>query len=268
MLAAGGGGNTAVFVLAERHHRRRHQEPGMGAAHSRQDQGAQRQAGDDDHQHAHARRSRQRQRGVPGDRRRRGAGEHRGEHEEDGAGTGLSRRPPPNIFTQNNGKGLPKRTFKRPDDDRQAATIRSTCTTSGAVTRTATPGCSSRRCASCHAGDIFSGKNSPAPRLRNNGGSAVEIPDTLSKAHSDAQQESRTPSSPATAQQMTHERSARVRRFQPRVPERRSSGKEGRQDRGRVREERGRCRPSTPATRRRNRRGSSRTSQIVYNETP
>ena len=67
----------------ERHHRRRHEEPGMGRADSREDQGAQPQAGDHHHQHAHARRSRERQRGISRDGRHRRAGEHRGQHEAD-----------------------------------------------------------------------------------------------------------------------------------------------------------------------------------------
>ena len=36
----GGGGNTAVFVTADRRHCRRHEEPGLGPADPRQDQGA------------------------------------------------------------------------------------------------------------------------------------------------------------------------------------------------------------------------------------
>ena len=43
------------------------------------------------------------------------------------------------------------------------------------------PGSSSRRCASSHAGDIFSGKNLPLLDA-NNGGSGVAIGDTLAKA--------------------------------------------------------------------------------------
>ena len=67
------------------------------------------------------------------------------------------------------------------DDARQGRRRDRSVSTSAAATPTATPGSCSRRCASMHAGDIFSGKNIPLLDA-NNGGSGVEIGDTLAKA--------------------------------------------------------------------------------------
>ena len=64
----------------ERRDGRRYQEPGLGAADPRQDQGADAQAGHDDRQHPYARRSRQRQRRLPGQRGHRDAREHEDAH--------------------------------------------------------------------------------------------------------------------------------------------------------------------------------------------
>ena len=60
---------------------------------------------------------------------------------------GLQTGPQPNIFKENGGKGMPKRTFKDTMTHRHAAPTRSTSTTSGALTPAATPTWCSRRCA-------------------------------------------------------------------------------------------------------------------------
>ena len=112
-MMKGGGGNSAVFIDRRRRDRRRHQDPRLGQAAARQDQDGDRQAGDAHHQHAHALRSRQRQRRVS--RRRSKSSCTRTRRRT------WSRRIPstacrparsPNIFKQNGGKGMPKRTFK------------------------------------------------------------------------------------------------------------------------------------------------------------
>jgi glyoxylase-like metal-dependent hydrolase (beta-lactamase superfamily II) len=89
--------------------------------------------------------------------------------------------PPPNIFTQNNGRGLPKRTFT----DRMTLGSGADQIDLHYFGRGHTNGDAwvlfpSLRVV--HAGDIFSGKNVPLLDA-NNGGSAVEIPNTLNRAH-------------------------------------------------------------------------------------
>jgi cyclase len=89
--------------------------------------------------------------------------------------------PPPNIFTQNNGRGLPKRTFK----DKMTLGSGADQVDLFYFGRGHTNGDAwilfpSLRIV--HAGDIFSGKNLPLLDV-NNGGSGVEIGDTLMKAH-------------------------------------------------------------------------------------
>ena len=89
--------------------------------------------------------------------------------------------PAPNIFKANNGRGLPKRTFKDKmtiggGADRVDLYYFGRGHTNGdawivfPALRTA------------HAGDIFSGKNLPLLDM-NNGGTGVEIGNTLAKAH-------------------------------------------------------------------------------------
>jgi glyoxylase-like metal-dependent hydrolase (beta-lactamase superfamily II) len=97
--------------------------------------------------------------------------------------TGLAQpaTPPPNIFTQNNGRGMPKRTFK----DRMTLGSGADQIDLYYFGRAHTNGDSwvvfpSLRI--MHAGDVFSGKNVPLIDA-NNGGSAVEFPETVSKAH-------------------------------------------------------------------------------------
>ena len=84
-MITGGGGNTAVFITADGVVVVDTKLAGWGQAILDQDQDRHAQAGHDDHQHAYARRSRRQQRRVPGDGRLRRAGEHQGEHGEDGA---------------------------------------------------------------------------------------------------------------------------------------------------------------------------------------
>jgi cyclase len=88
--------------------------------------------------------------------------------------------PPPNIFTQNNGRGLPKRTFKDKmtigkGNDRIDLYYFGRGHTNG----DAWVHFPALRV--LHAGDIFSGKNLPLLDA-NNGGSGVQIGDTLAKA--------------------------------------------------------------------------------------
>jgi glyoxylase-like metal-dependent hydrolase (beta-lactamase superfamily II) len=87
----------------------------------------------------------------------------------------------PSIFAQNNGRGLPKRTFKDqmtlgsgPDQINLYYFGRGHTNGDAWVVFPALR--------VVHAGDIFSGKNIPLLD-GNNGGSGVEIPDSLMKAH-------------------------------------------------------------------------------------
>ena len=107
------------------------------------------------------------------------------QHEEDGAGrrpaASPARRRRRTSSTQNNGRGLPKRTFK------DTMTIGSGADQidlhyfgRGHTNGDAWVLFPALRVV--HAGDIFSGKNLPLLDT-NNGGSGVEIADTLMKAH-------------------------------------------------------------------------------------
>jgi cyclase len=89
--------------------------------------------------------------------------------------------PAPNIFAANKGRGMPKRTFKDTltigsGNDRVDLYYFGRGHTNG----DAWVVFPSLRVV--HAGDIFSGKNLPLLDA-NNGGSGVEIPDTLTKAY-------------------------------------------------------------------------------------
>lgn len=89
--------------------------------------------------------------------------------------------PPPNIFTQNMGVGLPKRTFTdRMTLGSGADQIDLHYFGRGHTNGDAWVVFPALRIV--HAGDIFSGKNLPLLDT-NNGGSGVEIADTLMKAH-------------------------------------------------------------------------------------
>jgi cyclase len=86
-----------------------------------------------------------------------------------------------NIFTQNNGKGMPKRTFKdKMTVGKGADQIDLYYFGRGHTNGDAWVVFPSLRV--MHAGDIFSGKNIPLLDA-NNGGSGVEIGNTLMKAH-------------------------------------------------------------------------------------
>lgn len=96
--------------------------------------------------------------------------------------TGLNQQPTPNIFTQNSGRGLPKKTFKDKmtlgsGNDRIDLYYFGRAHTGGDAwvlfpsLRT------------LHAGDVFAGKQVPIMDA-NNGGSGVAYTDTLSKAAS------------------------------------------------------------------------------------
>jgi len=90
--------------------------------------------------------------------------------------------PPPNIFQQNGGKGLPKRTFKdRMTLGSGADRIDLYYFGRGHTNGDAWVLFPALRVV--HAGDIFSGKNLPLLDA-NNGGSGVEIGDSLAKAAS------------------------------------------------------------------------------------
>jgi cyclase len=93
-----------------------------------------------------------------------------------------SATPPPNIFQQNGGKGLPKRTFK----DRMTLGNGNDRIELYYFGRGHTNGDAwvlFPALRVVHAGDIFSGKNLPLLDA-NNGGSGVEIGDSLAKAAS------------------------------------------------------------------------------------
>ena len=98
-------------------------------------------------------------------------------------GHGAARRAAgPNIFKQNSGKGLPKRTFKdRMTLGKGADQIDLYYFGRGHTNGDAWVVFPALRVV--HAGDIFSGKNLPLLDA-NNGGSGLEIGDTLAKAHS------------------------------------------------------------------------------------
>jgi glyoxylase-like metal-dependent hydrolase (beta-lactamase superfamily II) len=89
--------------------------------------------------------------------------------------------PPPNIFTQNNGRGMAKRTFK----DRMTLGSGADQVDLHYFGRGHTNGDAwvlFPALRVVHAGDIYSGKNVPLVDA-NNGGSALEIGETLMKAH-------------------------------------------------------------------------------------
>ena len=97
-------------------------------------------------------------------------------------GIAQANAPPPNIFTVNNGKGLPKKTFKaRMTIGSGADQIDLYYFGRGHTNGDAWVVFPSLRI--MHAGDVFSGKNLPLLDA-NNGGSGLEIPDTLAKASS------------------------------------------------------------------------------------
>ena len=137
-MLKGGGGNTAVFITAHRRRGRRREEPRMGSADSRQDQGTDAKADHDADQHPYARRSRQRQRGVPGDGRGRDPGEHQGEHGEDG-----------HLQAEQRQARHGQADVQGQADDRQGRRSDRSVLLRAAATRTATRGSSSRRCARC-----------------------------------------------------------------------------------------------------------------------
>jgi cyclase len=89
--------------------------------------------------------------------------------------------PPPNIFEQNQGRGMPKRTFKdKMTLGSGADRIDLYYFGRGHTNGDAWVLFPALRVV--HAGDIFSGKNLPLLDA-NNGGSGVEIPNSLAKAH-------------------------------------------------------------------------------------
>ena len=105
--------------------------------------------------------------------------------------------PAPNIFEQNGGRGLPKRTFKdKMTIGSGADQIELFYFGRGHTNGDAWVLFPALRVV--HAGDIFSGKNQPPILDANNGGSGVDIGDSLTKAHA-ALSGTSIRSSPATA---------------------------------------------------------------------
>jgi glyoxylase-like metal-dependent hydrolase (beta-lactamase superfamily II) len=95
-------------------------------------------------------------------------------------GVGGNAPPPPNIFKQNNGRGMPTKTFKdRMKVNKGADEIDLYYFGRGHTNGDAWVVFPALRL--MHAGDIFSGKNIPLLDA-NNGGSGVEIGNTLEKA--------------------------------------------------------------------------------------
>ena len=96
--------------------------------------------------------------------------------------SGLNQAPAPNIFDQNGGRGLPKRTFK---DSMTLGTGADQVDLfyfgRGHTNGDAWVLFPSLRVV--HAGDIFAGNNNIPLLDANNGGSGVAIPDTLTKAY-------------------------------------------------------------------------------------
>ena len=121
-------------------------------------------------QHPYAWRPRQRQRRVPGDGRRRHAGEHEGQHGEDGHLQDEQRPWDGQAHLQGQ------------DDDRQRRRSDRSRTTSVPATRTATRGSSFPAHRIVHSGDIFAGKGLPLVD-GNNGGSVLHYSETLMKAY-------------------------------------------------------------------------------------
>ena len=188
----------------------------MGPAGSRQDQDAHRQAGDHADQHAYARRSRERQRRVPGDGRHRRPGEHRGEHEEDDPEQHLPRIRPCRrrpSSSRTGGKGPPKHTFERQDDDGQGRMKwisfyfgRATPT----LARVPVPG-APRRCTRPTSSPARTSRCS----TRTTCGSAIEIANSLEKASQRAERQGTTRSSPATSNGDDAGGSGGIHRVQP-----------------------------------------------------
>ena len=124
------------------------------------------------------------------------ARQHRGQHEEDDGPRQHAGQAGAEHLQQNQGRGLPKRTFKdRMTIGSGADQIDLHYFGRGHTNGDAWIVFPSLRVV--HAGDIFSGKNLPLLDA-NNGGSGVEIGDTLAKAHSGLSKTS-TRSSPGTA---------------------------------------------------------------------
>ena len=126
-------------------------------------------------------------------------------------------KPVPSIFEQNQGRGLPKRTFKdRMTIGSGADQIDLHYFGRGHTNGDAWVLFPALRVV--HAGDIFSGKNLPLLDA-NNGGSGVEIGDTLAKAHSALSKSADTIITGHSVQATMNE-SAGIRAVQPRLPRR------------------------------------------------
>ena len=150
MLLRGGGGTTAVLLRGDGVTVVDTKNPNFGAPIIAAVKELTRPAHHDDHQHALPRRPRERQRRVPGHRGHRPR-EHRREHAKLEAGRRVSaaERRRNRAFSSGTPTGTcqpaPSAIASRSARDR----IRSSCTTSGAATRTAMRGSCSRRSASC-----------------------------------------------------------------------------------------------------------------------
>ena len=117
-----GGGNSAVFIMTDGVTVVDTKNPGWGQPLLDKIKSVTDKPITADHQHPHARRSRERQRRVPGHGGSGDAREHREEHagdEDPHRHHAGGRARPVNIFKDNNGRGLPKRTFKDKMLDRQ-----------------------------------------------------------------------------------------------------------------------------------------------------
>ena len=167
-------------------------------------------------------------------------------------------KPVPSIFEQNQGRGLPKRTFKdRMTIGSGADQIDLHYFGRGHTNGDAWVLFPALRIV--HAGDIFSGKNLPLLDA-NNGGSGVEIGDTLAKAHS-ALSKSADTIITGHSVQADDERVAGILAVQPRLP-RGGLNRRRRPDEQPRRPPRpGRCRRSTRDTRHLRRPGRRRTSR-------
>ena len=140
---------------------------------------------------------------------------------------------PANIFKENNGRGLPKRTFKdKMTIGKGADQIELYYFGRGHTNGDAWVVFPALRV--MHAGDIFSGKNIPLLDAVN-GGSGVEIGKTLAKAANVGEERGLDHHRPQHGDD--DGRSARVRAVQRRLCQRRARGQEEGRHGGRVRQD-------------------------------
>ena len=188
-MITGGGGNTAAFITAKRRGAGGHQARQLGPGHPRQGEDGHRQAGHPHHQHAHARRSRRQQRVLPGQRRDRGAREHRANMEK-----------MPAFQDAANKHGLARPDLQGQDDGAQRQGRDRPLLLRRRPTPTATRFVVFRNLRIMHAGDVFANKGR---RSSTRTTAAAAWPTARRSPRRPRASRTSTPSSPATARVMT-----------------------------------------------------------------